>query len=567
MKKIIFLIILILLLGITLAEEFYPTTIGSLDTTIRLHGYGSISGLKEGEEITFQTLTFQESEFQETRVIKENVYINGKTILPEYILDEFGNKYVKFTIPYNGDFNYELIANIKTNALINQIKDYQIGAVGEKQQIYVEQTEKIESESSEILTVANNKLTSTGFVETLNETIFWVNDYVSYAQGNEFQKYYLLQKSALETLLEKKGVCDEFSNLGAALLRAKNIPTRLAIGLSFDGREWGNHAWLEVYHKDLGWIPSDPTFREPGFVDATHIKIGSFSDVSLSLAKAIFPSTANVLFQTQTIPEVTINNKAYFDMVDLSINTIELKANQWNEIELNVRNKTNSDLTVPIKIRESYSDILIEDTSKSTLLTPNESKKVIFKMYPIINLDSGEIAKGTISFNSLSEPLNVEFIITPSPEVDNGTVVVKDVTPISNQGKLLLIFTIANNSSNESQVDMNLVKGQEVWNWTETIPPFTETEIKKEVDLENTTYFLTIETKNEIYSQSIVPAIQKAQIDNTPKQTSVVQKIDEGLDETLIDYLIKNPWLIIFGLLIVFAVLLLLVFASKRKYV
>ncbi|MDD1475246.1 transglutaminase-like domain-containing protein, partial [Dolichospermum sp. ST_sed4] len=103
--------------------------------------------------------------------------------------------------------------------------------------------------------------------------------------GNEFNKYYLQQKSAIDTLLDKKGVCDEFANMAAAMLRAKKIPTRIVMGITYDGQIWGNHAWIEVYHQPKGWIPSDPTFREAGFVDATHIKIASFDDVTKSNAK------------------------------------------------------------------------------------------------------------------------------------------------------------------------------------------------------------------------------------------------------------------------------------------
>ena len=110
----------------------------------------------------------------------------------------------------------------------------------------------------------------------------------------------------LGELKERKGVCDEFSNLGAAILRARGIPTRMVIGVTFDGINWGNHAWIEVLQPDLGWIPSDPTFREAGYVDGTHIKMGSFNDVTLGVAKAILPSNAQVVFDDPTLPEVNI---------------------------------------------------------------------------------------------------------------------------------------------------------------------------------------------------------------------------------------------------------------------
>jgi len=219
MKKIVFALLLLLIICTTAyAEEIiYPTTVGKLDAQIRMFGNGTITGLEKNEQAKFQTLTFQESEFQKVQIVKEALYINGDTIYPSHIIDEFGNKYVVFNIPQNGDFNYELIADIQNNSLIKEVRDYNLGAVSKEAQMYLLPSEKIESNSVEIMTVEKNKLYSDSFTDSLNKTIIWVNDYVEYAQGKDFTKYYLLQKSAMETLLEKKGVCDEFSNLAAGL--------------------------------------------------------------------------------------------------------------------------------------------------------------------------------------------------------------------------------------------------------------------------------------------------------------------------------------------------------------
>ena len=71
---------------------------------------------------------------------------------------------------------------------------------------------------------------------------------------------------AKNVLLTKKGVCEGYANLVAALLRSQNIPCRIQSGyaLGIDtNQEWnstnisttdGNHAWNEVYTKEKGWI-------------------------------------------------------------------------------------------------------------------------------------------------------------------------------------------------------------------------------------------------------------------------------------------------------------------------
>ena len=71
-----------------------------------------------------------------------------------------------------------------------------------------------------------------------------------------------------DVLSEKKGICLDYSAMTAAMLRSRNIPTRLEIG--YAGNEY--HAWISVYTKDRGfitdliefdgttWTLMDPTF-------------------------------------------------------------------------------------------------------------------------------------------------------------------------------------------------------------------------------------------------------------------------------------------------------------------
>jgi len=572
MKKLILLLILLLLSAIVFAEEsFYPTTIGKLNAEAKLDGNGAITGLKEGEEVKFQTLTFQESSFQTIKVVTEALYINGKTIYPKYVLDEFGNKYVSFIITENGNFNYELIADVSTTSLISEMSDYNLTTPDEKVKLYTEPSEKIESGSTEIQTVSKNKLISNSFLDSLNKTIIWVNDYVEYAQGDDFYKYYVLQRSAVETLLSKKGVCDEFANLGAGLLRAKGIPTRLAIGITFDGRAWGNHAWIEVYHEKFGWIPSDPTFRESGFVDATHIKMGSFSDVTLSLAKAYFPTTSSVSFYTQTMPEVEIKSKEYFNTVELTSSTNELKANKWNDMSLTVTNKSNSMVTTPISIKESYSELIVQEKKKSIILNPGESKTILFKIFPNLDLNANQIAKGTITFNSLSTPYQKEITINPGRNNDSGEVIVNDITPIAHEGKLQIQVITTNFYPIEETIDLNIFSDSFKSNTSETLPGFSSKTILKDIgDYNSDIYYVTVTTPTNIFTQTIVPEKQKIIIAPEPlvKETVIEQKIqNDGKQPEMIDTISENPIILVVALLLGVAIVLLGLFWVNKRYV
>ncbi len=566
-KPILILLILLLLLTNSHSQDIYPTTIGEMTTEIVLSGSGVISNLKEGEEVKFQTLTFQETAYQKILSIEEELIINGVKIKPSYSYDEFDNKYVNFNIKQNGNFDYQIKATIKRTSIIYELNDYNIEEPEKKIMDYITNSEKIESNSTEIMTLTNNKLTKKSFLETINKTIFWVNDYVEYAKGEDFKKYYLLQKSAIETLLDKKGVCDEFANLAASMLRVKKIPTKVVIGVTFDGSEWGNHAWIEIYHKDLGWIPSDPTFREAGFVDATHIKLGAFKDITQSLAKATYPTTANVTFQTQTLPEVTIINTNYFNQVQIESKTDEIKTNQWNDIILEIKNQTNGNITVPITIKENYKDILIQETSQSVTLKPSEKSEITFKVYPSITLTSNEIAKGTLTFNSLSSPYEKEITIKLGNKTDNGKIVINDITPIATQKEIMLDITATNYTSKETAIDINIKNDEKEYFWNEKILPFTKQNFRKIIENTQTEQSVIIETLTERYEQVLYPVLQK--IDIAPedhKETVVTQKISEK-ETNIVQEITENPQIILFALLPAVAIIIFGLFLTKKQYI
>ena len=558
-------------MGLVVAEDsFYPTTIGSLTAQVKLFGNGTISGLKTGEEVKFQTLTFPESEFQKVKIIEEVLIINGNKIYPKYTLDEFNNKYVSFTITQNGDFTYELIAEVSTSSIIYKMSDYNLGTITGQLKLYTEPSEKVESDSTEIVTLTKNKLLTNSFLDTLNKTILWVNDYVEYAKGSDFQKYYLLQKSAVDTLLSRKGVCDEFANLAAAMLRAKGLPTRLNIGVTFDGQLWGNHAWISVYHEKYGWIPSDPTFRESGFADATHISLGSYNDVTLSIAKAYFPQTANVTFGPQPLPEVKIISKQYFDEVQLESDLSNLTANKWNEVPLKVTNKTNGVLVIPISIKETYAEFIIQEKKKSVILNPGESQIVTFKLFPNLQLSQNQLAKGFITFNSLSSPYTKEFTLVPGTMENEGEIVVNDITPIAHEGTLKIQVITTNFYPTDKTFDLNIKDGTFNLNSVENISSFQSKTTTKEIpDYNDDAYYVTITTPTTLFSQTIVPQQQKVVIvpKEPVKETVIEQKIQHENETNITDKLVENPIIIIIALVMGTAVMLFGLFWVNKRYV
>ncbi|MEI7960869.1 MAG: transglutaminase domain-containing protein [archaeon] len=569
--KIIVLLALITLTANTFAQEIiYPTTVGELTAEATIKGHGNVSGLIDGEEARIETITFQNTEFQTATVIKEEMVINGKIIYPQHILDEFGNKYLLFHINENGDFNYEISASVTRKALVFGVTDYDINESSENVKSYTEPSEKVESTSTEILTLTKNKIVGNSFVSTLNQTVDWVNDYVEYASGDDFRKYYLEQYSAVQTLINKKGVCDEFANLGAAILRAKKIPTRLAIGLTYDGLDWGNHAWIEVYHEKLKkWIPSDPTFREAGFVDAMHLKLGSFDDVTNSKAKCFYPGTATCTIENpEDLPYVKIISKAYMANVQIDSNITNLTAGTWNAVPITITNITTSLLSIPVRIRD-IKDVLVQDKKKSAILEAGENETFIFKVMPKIFLEDNQLAKGTLVFNSLSTPYEKEVTVVPGNTIDDGDLVVEDITPIAHEGTLKIQITSTNYYSEDKNIQIKIQGANYSNTESENIPAFsTKTVTKEMANYEMTTYDINITTPNKLFFTKIIPVKSKSTTPITPRASNVIeQKLAPGEEKGVIQKIVDTPVAIILGILAGIIVSLFGMFLVNKRYV
>jgi hypothetical protein len=96
----------------------------------------------------------------------------------------------------------------------------------------------------------------------------------SYFSADNGFKYSLQTKSGtsgsaiVDFLNNKQGFCEQYSAAMAWLVRAANIPARVAFGFSRGSNQGGDtwtltnrnlHAWTEVYFDHFGWVPFDAT--------------------------------------------------------------------------------------------------------------------------------------------------------------------------------------------------------------------------------------------------------------------------------------------------------------------
>ena len=89
--------------------------------------------------------------------------------------------------------------------------------------------------------------------EAVDAVVHWVHDNIRYERGHTS-----VNTTAADVLDSGRGVCQDMTHLGMAMLRSLGVPARYVSGLLT--RQAGEtHAWLEFLHPEHGWMPADPT--------------------------------------------------------------------------------------------------------------------------------------------------------------------------------------------------------------------------------------------------------------------------------------------------------------------
>lgn len=179
----------------------------------------------------------------------------------------------------------------------------------------------------------------------------------------------------------KKGVCDEITNLFIAMLRSVNIPSRFVSGIVYSNLDnnFGNHGWAEVYFPGYGWIPFDVTYGQYGWIDPTHIKLDDSYDSGVPSVEYHWKSrdvevkADSLEFKT----EVKQKNGRISPYVDMEIKPLKDKISfgSYVPIEVTVKNLKNCYLPQTIFITKAP-DLIDKSNSESFVLKPGEDRRL-----------------------------------------------------------------------------------------------------------------------------------------------------------------------------------------------
>ena len=444
-KKVRTILVLLIILTFSYAQEdLFLYQKGSSSLTVTISRSLTISGNVKNAELNIKTLAFRDAPGQELISQKGILEFDNKTYEAEWQKDTYGNNYAVFTIKginlnnENKTLTYRIEAEINTNYTF---LPSQLFLEKNKFSEFTEPTAYIDSNNPAIKTLVDNFFTENDF-NVVVKIMNWVNNYLSY-DLNYAQKAY----KASEVLAVKKGTCDEFSNLTAALLRAKKIPVKFVEGIVYGSEGWQQHAWLLFYANE--WFYAEPTFLQLLNLDSLHIIQGIFKDYEES--KDSFSYTQGLhLSQGKTQIKVQIKDiKDFEKLMSLKQKEAKLFSNVPGVIQFDVENKKNSYLCIPFTISTSEEIKIFGDSSFLSCLAPNSTKS-----YEIQLLGTAEVKENTyMQYTLFVQTLNaaeLKFKLYPSQIKGKSTgqfLSIKSISAYRKDNKNIIDVTIENFSS------------------------------------------------------------------------------------------------------------------------
>jgi len=191
------------------------------------------------------------SPYQEVREMK--VSPNNYTLLT----DEYGNKYAEFDFsdhPAGTTITVEIEYQVTVFEIV-----YDLGAcTGNLPDVFTQPELHIESANPQVISLAHNL--STGKRSACEQ----VRAFYDYAGDELFYSFNRKAWGAQATFGVMGADCTEYASLVIALSRAEKIPARYFEGLLYledkvEDIAQTEHAWLDVYLPESGWVGIDPT--------------------------------------------------------------------------------------------------------------------------------------------------------------------------------------------------------------------------------------------------------------------------------------------------------------------
>lgn len=374
-KSLVFFILVVIMSQVTVAVSLNDYDSLEVNTKISV----PIKFIKTGGRTSLDYLTINYSWLPIEDYRQETVYV--KTNPPSEITKDYA--FLEVNTPDN--FIYELEFRTKSTAnhvKVNKKVEFPLTKLDEELIYFTKETEMIDI-NEDIRTLASK---IAGDEDDLYVVVFkladWVNTNIEYNLSTVTSSASLPSSWVLEN---KRGVCDEMSNLFVSMVRSLGIPARTVTGVAYTDSDlfdepWGAHGWTEVYFPEYGWIPFDPTYNQLGYVDASHIKLDEGLNSERFNAKYFWKGLGYDVEPGKQILSSTVINKGNVVKEDLDIsleffsNSVDF--NSYNVIKAKIKNLNDYYYAKPITLAGMQGTTNMDEPIKDVLLKPGETAEV-----------------------------------------------------------------------------------------------------------------------------------------------------------------------------------------------
>lgn len=194
-------------------------------------------------------------------------------------------------------------------------------------------------------------------------------------------------EKASVVLKNMKGVCDEYTVLFIALARSLGIPARYVSGVAYSNidKNFGNHAWAEVFIPEHGWLPFDATYGQYAWIDASHIALAKGIDTENNI---LYSYTAKNIDagELKIKTEVLEKGEKIKPMTELKIETVKNYIRPLSFLPLRVEIKNLQQHYLPLSIYLTMAPGVYGKNNKQIMLAPEETRNEFF----ILQIPKGE---------------------------------------------------------------------------------------------------------------------------------------------------------------------------------
>lgn len=377
-----------------------PAFIKKLDVQITQQGVISVGGTIDSMELTLMIPQQTENQkVEQVSIIVQDTQGNQLDHSWEKIRDKAGNSLAQMKIKNPPNKIKYILQSYVTASGIKTMEIPQGYSIPSDVSEYLKPTSQIQSNDPKIRELAAQitKDCRDDF-EKIAKLAIWIDKNIQYDKSID------TPKDALWVLDNKRGVCNEFAILFAALSRSLGIPTRFVSGNAYGNRTWEGHAWAEVY---LGkWVPVDPTWLEVGNLDATHIKFAVGNDsVSKDKVKVWGIRTGGIEWSKEDtdikILNVIKKDEPEIDNYTLSSSAEVLGVGGESLVLLEIPSTEYVVLTAALlPCSGDFPVIYIENKEKEAILKPGRRHIITWQASASTDLDPAKIYTCPLTLNS-----------------------------------------------------------------------------------------------------------------------------------------------------------------------